>query len=171
MSPTSPLAEVWQNYQLARDCFKITGRILSSRDTRPLSHTGFAEAPIEDARRIIKEGRKGWDDFVILSLWAAFERMIIEFVHDKIKILLSQQPREFSEELHKFVERQVEFLRMGDKLDMLKTVVDSELIGQAKQIKDYRDWVVHKGGTRPANIAPIQAYNVLNRIVSTISGL
>lgn len=171
MLPTSPLTEVWQNYQLARDCFKITGRDLDSGEHGLLFDTGFAAASIDDAERVIEDGRDGWDDFVILSLWAAFEREVIEFVRQKARILLNQQPREFSDKLHGFLEKQIEYWRIGDKLDLLKAVVDENLIGQAKQIKNYRDWVVHKSRTPAANIAPIQAYNVLNRIVSTISGL
>jgi hypothetical protein len=108
MSPTSPLNEIWQNYQLATDCFKITRRTLVKGDTGLLSNTGFAAASLEDADRIIVKGRNEWDDFVILSLWA---------------------------------------------------------------IKYYRDWIVHKSKMPAANVTPIQAYNVLHRIVSTISAL
>lgn len=67
MLQTFPLTEVWENYQLVRDCFKITGRILNRGDKGLLSNTGFAAASIEDAERIIENGRNEWDDFVILS--------------------------------------------------------------------------------------------------------
>ncbi|MDR3554457.1 MAG: hypothetical protein P4L55_06870 [Syntrophobacteraceae bacterium] len=171
MSPISPLNEIWQNYQLATDCFKITRRTLVKGDVGLLSNTGFAAASLEDADRIIVKGRNEWDDFVILSLWAVFERLIIDFVREKAKILLDQHPRQFTEKLHGLVDGQIEFWKIGDKLDLFKGVVDVELIGQAKQIKYYRDWIVHKSKIPAANVTPIQAYNVLHRIVTTISAL
>ena len=90
-----------------------------------------------------------WDDFVILSLWAVFERVIIDFVREKAKILVTQHPREFSKKLHGFVDGQIEFWEIGDKLELPKGVVDVDLIGQARQIKSYRGWVVHKSGASP----------------------
>jgi hypothetical protein len=87
------------------------------------------------------------------------------------KILVNQHPKEFSKKLHGFVEGQIEFWRIGDKLDLLKGVVDVVLIGQAKQIKNYRDWVVHKSRTPTVNVTPQQAYTVLSKIVFQISVL
>ncbi|MGA2027015.1 MAG: hypothetical protein ABSH17_08105 [Syntrophobacteraceae bacterium] len=169
MLQADSLNEVWENYQLARDCFKITGRIVKSKNQGLLSYTSFAMASEEDAGKIIEIGRSEWDDFAILSLWAVFERVVIDFVREKAKILINQHPKDFSKRLYGFVEGQIEFWKIGDKLDLLKGVVDSALIGQAKQIKNYRDWVVHKSRTPADNVTPKQAYAVLSRIVSTIS--
>jgi hypothetical protein len=54
-------------------------------------------------------------------------------------------------------------------LDLLKSILpSSNLIGQARQILEYRDWIAH--GKNPetapsANITPTFAYEILSEVV------
>ncbi len=43
----------------------------------------------------------------------------------------------------------------------------SILLGQAKQIKQYRDWVAHRNVSKavPANVPPKKAYEILSEIL------
>lgn len=81
-----------------------------------MSNTGFAEASTEYAERIIEKGRSEWDDFVILSLWAAFERVVIDFVREKANILVNQEPRDFSQKLHEFIDGQIEYWKIASRI-------------------------------------------------------
>ena len=65
----------------------------------------------------------------------------------------------------------MEYWRIADVLDLLKEHVDSDLIGQAKQIKQYRDWVAHRNMVKgvPADIPPQSAYIILSEILDKLA--
>lgn len=49
-------------------------------------------------------------------------------------------------------------------------IVDANLLGNAKQVKNYRDWVAHKNVKKgqPTNVSPQAAYRILTRILEKI---
>ena len=61
------------------------------------------------------------------------------------------------------VEPEIERWRTTDLLDLLKGTADADLIGRAKQVKEYRDWVAHRNPARPpsARVDPETAFTVL----------
>jgi hypothetical protein len=64
----------------------------------------------------------------------------------------------------------MEYWKTGDVLDIFKGIVDPNLIGNAKQIKDYRDWVAHRNPRRPSptKTDPASAYTVLQQILQRV---
>jgi hypothetical protein len=71
-------------------------------------------------------------------------------------------------------EKEVEFWKATEILDFLKEGLFNGkpgLIGHAKQILAYRDWVGHgKNPKKPpsTDMKPVAAYNTLNEIVETL---
>ena len=61
-------------------------------------------------------------------------------------------------------------LKSDDILNMFKSLIDSDLIGQAKQVKQYRDWVAHRNISKgaPANVPPKKAYEILSEILRAL---
>ncbi len=76
MGSETPLDQIWESYQVMCDCLKIAQRGVSRKDMHLLNRTNFWTSPEEQAIQQIKKGRSDANDYVILSLWAAFEKII-----------------------------------------------------------------------------------------------
>jgi hypothetical protein len=44
----------------------------------------------------------------------------------------------------------VEYWRLDESLDLLAPIIGSHAVGRAKQIKRYRDWIVHRNPRKPS---------------------
>ncbi|OQY59868.1 MAG: hypothetical protein B6245_04380 [Desulfobacteraceae bacterium 4572_88] len=167
MSFETPLDRIWESYQVMRDCLKIAQRGVIGKNMRLLNKTAFWSRSEEDARSQIRKGRNDADDYVILSLWATFERIIREYLQIQGRKILDKPPTGFNQKVHRKIEHEIEYWRSDDILDMFKSLIDSELIVQAKQIKKYRDWVAHRNISKgaPANVPPKRAYEILSEIL------
>lgn len=107
---------------------------------------------------------------MILSLWAVFERKLLEYIQNKGKKLLGTTPTIFCSNLHQKIERDMEYWKSNDLLELFKPVAGHDLVGKAKQVKQYRDWIAHKNPNKPspANVLPLEAYKILSAIITTI---
>ena len=87
-------------------------------------------------------------------------------------------PSEIGLQLYKHFTKEVEYWKPEDMLDIIKKSVFAEssknqqLVGLAKQILDYRNWIAH--GKNPdnkqsvVNIIPSTVYNTLNEIITLV---
>lgn len=163
----SPLDFAWRGYVSAKDALLVTQRAADSRDHRLLlSTTVFASGR---RRATIALGRQTLDDLAVVALWAEFERFLFEHLRRKARCSKIRPP-EFSKRVQTKLTREVEYWRIDDVLDLYKGAVDPNLIGQAKQVKDFRDWIAHKNPRKPSppNIVPTAAYALLTEIVAQI---
>lgn len=171
MSFSSPLDSRWEAYQVTRDCLKVAQRAVENQSLLLL--TRFVGLPQPNAIELIKKSRDEADDFVILSLWAAFERITINFLQEKGKKVLEEFPQSFSEKFYEKLEKEVEYWKINDVLDLFRGSIDSNLIGDAKHIKKYRDWLAHRNEKRgtPPKVYPIFTYEILSEIIIQIQNL
>ncbi len=132
--------------------------------------TMFLVSSIDEATERIKKSRKDADDFFVLSLWVTFERFLINYIRGKAEKLKDIVPQDIGVKLHKKLDRELEYWRIDEVLDLLKGPLDGTLVGQAKQIKEYRDWIAHKNDRKPSpsKVNPKGAYDVLSMIVRQI---
>ena len=167
MKVKTPLDPIWESYQVICDCLKIAQRGVSDKNMRLLNKTNFWSSSEEDAKNQIKKGRSDANDYVILSLWAAFERIIIDYLQKQGRKILDSPPIEFNKKVHQKIEHEIEYWKSDDILNMFKAVIDSDLVGHAKQIKQYRDWVAHRNVSKGAhaNVPPKKAYEILSTIL------
>ena len=56
---------------------------------------------------------------------------------------------------------------------MFKEITDPNLIGNAKQVKQYRDWVAHRNIDKgsPPKVAPQSAYQILSKILDDLDNI
>jgi hypothetical protein len=171
MTLGNALDSIWQSYLGAIDCFKIANRCVSQGDVRYLKKTNFIYEKASDAESKIMAGRNNADDFVILSLWAVFERVLLEEIQRESKKMLNDADSTFTSKIYNKIENEIEYWRFDDVLDLFKERVDPCLIGNAKQIKKYRDWIAHRNPKKPPtiNVTPEVAYKVLTSITQTLA--
>jgi len=74
--------------------------------------------------------------------------------------------------IYPYFEKEVEFWKAEDILDLLKSTLAprASLIGQAKQILQYRNWIAHGKNTNkiPPQVTSVYAFDILNEIVDLI---
>ncbi len=170
MSAKLALDEMWSVYEDTRDCIKITERVVRSGNTRFTRRTNFVGSTEDEAEKRLQESRREMDGFVIVLLWAQFERFLIEFVQTKVRMLSEEAPTAFATNLHAKVDSDIEYWKVADLLELFKGTLDTTLIGTMKQIKEYRDWVVHRNPRRPpsAKTDPGTAYRALSQVVTQL---
>ena len=172
MSSSNILDDIWQSYQATVDCFKIAGRSVKRKEHRLLSGTNYQSKPFEESDKLIDKIRSDADDYVILSLWAVFERKLLEYLQRLSKEISEKKGSDFNKKVQNKIENEIEYWKLNDILDLFKVVVDPELIGNAKQVKRYRDWIVHRNlkKGKPDIVSPIKAYEILSDIIERLEG-
>jgi hypothetical protein len=164
------LDPIWRAYEIGRDCFKIAKRAVSQQSLGFLNKTDFASASVREGAEWIETSRQESDDLTIVSLWATFERHLVQYLQAKSQKLREVKPLEFGERFQDKLSEDLERWRPDDILDLFKGHVDSNLIGQAKQIKDYRDWIARRNPQSVPSYRdrPDAAYRVLSQIIENL---
>lgn len=98
---------------------------------------------------------------------------MIDYVIEKARSMTQMEPTAFSENFYNRLQTAVEYWRSDEILDMFKPTIDQNLIGHAKQIRDYRNWVAHKNWRRgsPAKTDPRSAFKILSEIIRQIQAI
>lgn len=171
MSASNTIDDIWRSYQITLDCLKIAKRSIVNNDIGSLEKTGFIGFHQDEAKRQIMESRANADDYVILSLWAAFERVLLLYVQSESNRILTGATTHFTYSVHQKIDDEIEYWRVDDILNIFKSIISSDLIGQAKQVKKYRDWVAHKNIKKgsPQNVPPQTAYIILSEILRQLT--
>lgn len=166
MPRKSPLGNAWQAYLITLDALKVSQRA-SQRAERDLFKDllVLASAP-RRATSAIVHARERADELVILAMYAEFERHLIGFLERHVARLGTRSPRAVWRWLARHLEGQAGRWRPEDTLDLLKGIVDSERVGQVKQVKQFRDWVAHKNPRKlPPAVDPATAYQLLSDVI------
>lgn len=163
MSALDAIAEIWRTYQITLDCLEATLFDIKRGRFDSLQGTGFMDTPIDAVRRNIQTSREVVNDHTILALWTVFEREMVSVLESESRKMLGASPCAFNEALFHKIEASIEYWRVSEMIDLFKPVLAIKLIGYAKQIKHYRDWVVHRNPKKPspAKVTPEFAYEVL----------
>ncbi len=170
MSSPNILEPIWESYLTTVDCLKVASRSIEKNELHLMSNTKFVGSAVDEAKVMIRDSRTSADDLVIVSLWAIFERKLLEYVQVEGRKFLGVTPTSFNTQVYQKVESEMEYWKSDDVLDLFKAVVSSDLIGNAKQVKKYRDWIAHKNPRKgpPSNVPPQTAYRILSDIISTV---
>jgi len=170
MSAIDDFKAIWRNYQTIRDCIKIASRSISQNDLSLLKKTDFFENTADEADEKIQVSQKDADDYVIMTLWACFERNLFSrFTND----IVNPDSKLKNKKIGDHIER----LQMVEVIDAFKKSkgeasigIDSKLIGIAKQIYHYRNWIAHRNPKKPspANVTPNMAYKTLLEILQEL---
>lgn len=163
------IEEIYRTWRLQHDALKIVRRevlrqskSLDSSRLR-LHGTEFEEAQPESIDHDIQACQQSIADFTVLSMWTVFERLIIERLENECKKMQLHPYEAFNEGVTRKVVNTVEYWKIDEMLDLLALIAGSRAIGQAKQIKRYRDWIAHQNPRKssPGKIDPTTAKTIL----------
>lgn len=145
MSFKNPLSDIWLTYEITMDCLRITDRSLNEKSNQLLN--------------------------LIIALWAVFERKMIDYLHAFInKHMFRDKNSHICLQFRNIIGKEIEYWKTDDVLDCFKGLVNSDLIGYAKQVKQYRDWIAHRNPKKAVtiNVLPKNAYLSLSKIIECI---
>jgi len=170
MSSDNPLEPVYKAFEVARDSFRVAIRTVREQHEPFIRRTQFVGATLEEAETALEEASRQASDLAVLALFATFERFVIEHLQAANERLATGHPEEYSRKLAEKFKAEVEYWRFDDILDLFKPEVDTNLIGQVKQIKRYRDWIAHRNTDRavPTQATPATAFEVLSKLIEEI---
>ncbi len=173
----NPLLPIWSAYSTSEGCFKIAKVALKHQDSVIFLNAAKFSLPNKtDTTQLIDTSRKEIKDLFVVDLWAAFERFVRDYLQDKASKLQQVYPASIGDSMYLYVEVEIEFWKPEDILEkILKNSLNpsSYLVGQAKQILQYRNWIAH--GKNPnkttAKITPEFAYKVLGEIIMIFNNM
>lgn len=165
MNLHNPLPNTWEAVQAARDAFRIAKRMVSQPTSshpalQKFQHKlrdktvyeagkSLSSLPHIDREKKFEELEKEINGLLVLELWATFEHFLGESLREVLRPQSQPgQPVPFAESL-KYQRRcdDIQQWKMGDILDFLKESSSDprmpKLIGDAKNIMVYRNWVAH----------------------------
>jgi hypothetical protein len=172
MPSLKALESLIAQYELTSDCFKISARATKGKVTELLEGTTF-ETNRRTAQKKIQKTRADTADLAVAAMWAYFERELIEYVQRKGEKLARLRPKPFTTNFSAKVASEIEYWRFPEILDLFSGHIDPNLLGHAKQIKRFRDWVVHRNPNKPtpSKTDPLIAYKVFKDIITQVKGL
>ncbi|OQW91248.1 MAG: hypothetical protein BWK78_05155 [Thiotrichaceae bacterium IS1] len=194
MNLSNPLPATWQAILCVRDALKITRRVLihspsrlpeeSSELLRTFQQKLRAKTlyEVEKALPLLEEieGRSSQaiqevEGFLVLGLWAAFERFLRDYLQEKGTVLQQHiQPSAFANSLYNHFSKNVERWEPREILDFLKdslltTPTQQKQVNKAQQILTYRNWVAHANPNRFHGREELQTtFSTLNDIINIL---
>lgn len=170
MNSSNPLQPIYSAYLTSIDCFKVVQHIVGEQWEGLASHSQFVGVSEDDTLIAIGEATRQAADLAVLALFATFERFVISHLQVANERLCAGYPVEYSQRLAQKFKDEVEFWKLDSVLDLFKGEIDGALMGRAKQIKDYRDWIAHRNPKRtpPVRFEPTVAFEVLTKIIDQI---
>lgn len=171
MKVDEAMERIWLTYQVMMDAVKVASRTIRQGNVGLIRDTNFVDSLQEDAKHDLANCRMAAEEYAIISMWAIFERRLVEALTIESRKMLDSPPEEFNRAVCRKVEDSLEYMRANDILDLIKVLVGDDLAGKAKQIKRHRDWLAHRNKKKPspANVQPVFVYQVLSEIEGQVS--
>jgi len=138
----NPLPPIWTAYKTIQDCLKMSQKaIKGTHFIALLNKTDFMNKQSTESYKIIEESKTELDDLFVVALWATYERFMRDYLQVKGQKLEEVSPNSLANLMYEHFYTEVEYWKPYDMLEMLKDTVSPALLGHAKQIVKYRDWV------------------------------
>jgi hypothetical protein len=169
----SPLDEIWEWYEVTRDSLRLALRLIKSISiSAPLSSDvilelipqSFQSDPLDEVTRKLQQAEhKLLDDLAVVALWASFEQQVLDHLEQAVQRALKQKRRDRLQQ--RILQERLakpRYWPFEEVLDLYKEIIDPQLVGDVKQVLQYRNWVAHgRTGRMPPNIIPKMAYERL----------
>jgi hypothetical protein len=170
MPSERPLERVWTAYLVTKDALQVSQRASVKRQRHLFEDLEVLKSAPRAAESALSAARERADEFVILAMWAEFERSLIEFLEARTQSVQSISPRRLWRRLADHVTQGVERWKGDERLELLKGFVDPVQVGQAKEVGKFRDWIAHKNPRRRPSrkVEPEDTYQLLSAILAVM---
>lgn len=164
------LQEIMQWYKLTIESQRITLKILNSSPELVPLDSSLAEYRLSEAKEILLKAENELNDLTVLSLVAVFEQLVIDYLKDLGMETIKKEEEILSKSVLKYALKNSDRWHFKDILDIFKSIISNELVGNVKQVYDYRNWVAHgkKETTSVTKIDPDVAYDRLSEFIGRL---
>lgn len=164
------LQEIMQWYKLTIESQRITLKILNSSPELVPLDSSLAEYKLSEAKEILLKAENELNDLTVLSLVAVFEQLVIDYLKDLGMETIKKEEEILSKSVLKYALKNSDRWHFKDILDIFKSIISNELVGNVKQVYDYRNWVAHgkKETTSVTKIDPDVAYDRLSEFIGRL---
>jgi hypothetical protein len=179
---SNPLPAIWETYKLTKDSLRVVKRAIKTRNPadreRLLQRTLVLnqQPEIFNVDNLANIAFVAIDELFVVSLWAAFERFIRDYLQQKGILLMGITPANLGQAIYEHFFEDVEYWKPDEILDFLKHNLlqhNPRLAGDAKAIYHYRSWIVHGKSEQTRHkintLSTEHAYTQLNDIIQVLS--
>lgn len=164
----NPLDQIIEWYETTLDSLSTTAYFLDKSPSSFPLKSAFATKPIQEAKETISLARDELHDLTVVALMASCEQLVVDYLTSNIQSGAAGSTGTFEQNITEKLIHSAERWRFDDILDLFKPPVDSHIIGQVKQVYEYRSWVAHgKRGKSPAKLTPRKAYERLVKFLTS----
>lgn len=161
--------EIWAWYEAARDSLRLALHIAASVPSSALStdiiprKSIFQSAPSDEVKQKLQKAQQELDDLTIVALWASFEQQVLDHIEQVVHRTLKQKRKDrLQQRVLQACLKNSRYWHFKEVLDLYKAIIDPQLVGNVKQVLQYRNWVAHgRTSPMPPNIMPRAAYERL----------
>ena len=155
-------------YEFALDNDKTLRTLLKHLPTTPFpTESQLSTLPPAASRAKLDGLRKNLDDMAVVALYATFEAILLEDLSKQCDDEITMSVTPLVEKVKTYAFKEADHWRIKDILDMYKAVVPEQVVGDVKQVCDYRNWVAHgRKADKPTYVRPNTAYRRLTMFLS-----
>lgn len=168
MSSFNQFEQSWQTYKITRDSLKVLNRVVDSGEESFLHDTAFPGLTPKEFKTWYMRSFSDLDDYIILTLFALFEQILVDYLKQKSHKILEETPKEISKNLYDKISQKMQFWQQIERFKILKGFIDTKLIENLIQVKEYRDWIAHKNPRKKPPAKPISPESVYDSFKSVI---
>ncbi|MCK6510964.1 hypothetical protein L6R29_13465 [Myxococcota bacterium] len=118
-----------------------------------------------DLQELLRETMKTLEELMIVGLVSRFEKEMFGVIEASIRCWPDEQ-NQFRMNLKTYMLTKFDRWNIEDLLDLFKGSLDSDLVGNVKNVYKYRNWIAHgKKKAMPTPYLPKQAEDVLCRFL------
>ena len=152
-------------YQISTENHKTVIKILEKDPALFSLNTIYAAQTFAEAKEKMLIAYKELEDLAIVSMVSVFEQKIINHI-DEIADTIKNQNSGLAKAVIDYGLKDPGRWRFKEILDLYKTILPSNLVGQIKQIYEFRNWVAHgKKKPKPISVDPKSACQILTEFL------
>ena len=167
MNSQTDFTKISDKVDKLKDALKIAKRALDNKSTNLTKRTRFENMSDSQINEWFHTSSEDIDEMAILYYWTAFERIIIDYLQNKCNVKDQSSIKDFDKKLSEELKEKIEHWRFDDILDLFKHGINSYTIGEAKKVKNFRNFIVHRSKNQP-KVTQKQGEQILSSILKKI---
>ncbi|MCY6355267.1 hypothetical protein [Clostridium sp. ZS2-4] len=159
-------------YEIAMDSQHVVLEILNSSPQNIPANTVIGSKEPREIKENLLVAENELNDLTILSLVASFEQLVLDFTVKIVEENVGNTENTLFYQMSKYAFKNADRWHFGDILDLFKSVINPQIIGDVKQVYRYRNWVAHgKKDRKPLALEPYIAHERLSQFLYKLQNI
>lgn len=156
-------------YEIAMESQHVVLEILNSAPHNIPANTVIGSKEPREIKNNLIVAENELNDLTILSLIASFEQLVLDFTVKIVNENIENTKNPLFYKMSKYAFKNADRWHFVDILDLFKSVINPQIIGDVKQVYKYRNWVAHgKKDRKPLTLEPYIAHERLSQFLDKL---